>query len=284
MTALPVLDLSDPTFVPALHDALHTWGFVGLVGHGLPMSTLDRAYAAAAELFALPDAVKRAHETPGDGRQRGWTPFRVEHAKDSAVGDLKEFWHVGRAGGQPPNRFPDEVPALRQVALELFDRLDAVALRVLSAVALGLDLPADYFDSRVRGGNSVLRLLHYPPLPEAVADGAVRSAPHEDINLMTLLPVATEPGLEILGPDGWLAVDPPTGTIVCDTGDMMALLTRGRLRSTTHRVVNPTGPAARLPRYSLPFFVHPHGHVRLGADGPTAGEFLAQRLRENGVL
>jgi isopenicillin N synthase-like dioxygenase len=290
--SIPVLDLTHPRFVPDLHDALHTWGFVGLTGHGLPDALMARAYALAEALFALPAAVKRAHETPEDGRQRGFTPFQVEHAKDSAVGDLKEFWHVGRADAPhlPANRFPAELPELAPVALELFARLDTISLQVLAAVAEGLGLARDFFDAKVRGGNSVLRILHYPALPEDRADGAIRAAAHEDINLLTLLPVATEPGLELLDRRGrWVAVEPPPGTLVCDTGDMMQLLTVGRLPSTTHRVVNPPGgPAARLPRYSLPFFVHPLPDVRLDAidgstRGPTAGEFLAQRLRETGV-
>lgn len=293
MSTVPLLDLADrdsASFVRSLHDALHVYGFVGLVGHGLPDAVVDRVYAVAEALFALPEAEKRACETPADGRQRGYTPFGVEHAKDSPIGDLKEFWHVGHPGAaHPANRFPAALPGVEDAALDLFQRLEEIALTVLGAIAVGLELPPGWFDERVRGGNSVLRILHYPALPDEVAPGALRSAPHEDINLLTLLPVATEPGLEILTAGGqWLAVDMPRGALVCDTGDMMQLWTGGRLRSTTHRVVNPTGPDAARPRYSLPFFVHPHSHVRLdpidgSGGGCTAGEYLDRRLRETGV-
>jgi len=295
---VPVLDMArfaatrdDPGFVADLDEALSTWGFVGLVGHGVSDELVVRCEAATRALFALPEAVKRAHETPDDGRQRGYTGLGVEHAKDADTGDLKEFWHVGRDGVPelPANRFPDEVPELAAAATALFATLDELALTALDAIARGLSLPADHFTSRVAGGNNVLRLIHYPPLSSGAPPGAVRAAAHEDINLVTLLPVASEPGLEIRTRDGaWRPVEPPPGAIVLDTGDMMQLVTEGRLPATTHRVVNPPSAAADRPRYSMPFFVHPRPRVRLdpiggGGPGPTAEAFLRQRLRETGV-
>lgn len=295
---VPVLDMThfvatrdDPRFVSALHDALETWGFVGLVGHGVPQAVVDRCDAASRALFALPVALKQRHETPDDGRQRGYTGFGVEHAKDALVADLKEFWHIGRDGVAelPANRFPAEVPDLAPAARSLFSALDELALCCLDGIAQGLDLPGDYFTSRVEGGNNVLRLIHYPAVPPDTPSGAVRAAAHEDINLITLLPVASEPGLEILTRDGeWIAINPPRGAIVLDTGDMMQLVTERRVPATTHRVVNPPSAEADRARYSMPFFVHPRPRVRLdpitgGDRGPTAEAFLLQRLRETGV-
>jgi len=294
---VPVLDMArfaatrdDPGFVQALGAALGTWGFVGLVGHGVTQAAVARCEAAARALFALPLPVKQAHETPEDGRQRGYTGFGVEHAKDADVADLKEFWHVGRdAADLPGNRFPAEVPELREAARALFGALDDLALIALAAIARALSLPSDHFTGRVAGGNNVLRLIHYPPVGADAPEGAVRAAAHEDINLVTLLPVASEPGLEIRTRDGrWLAVRPPPGAIVLDTGDMMQLVTRGRMPATTHRVVNPTDASVDRPRYSMPFFVHPRPQERLdpidgGPPGPTAEAFLRQRLRETGV-
>lgn len=295
-TGVPVLDIGrfaatrdDPAFVASLDAALRQWGFVGLVGHGISDAVLDDSEAATRALFDLPLATKQAHETPEDGRQRGYTGFGVEHAKDASVADLKEFWHVGRDAPElPPNQFPDALPALAPAARELFASLDDLALVTLEAIAQGLSLPADWFTSRVRGGNNVLRLIHYPSVGPDVPSGAVRAAAHEDINLITLLPVASEPGLELQTRDGaWTAVRPPRGAIVLDTGDMMQLVTKGELPATTHRVVNPPTEADR-PRYSMPFFVHPRPDVRLdpidgSGEGPLAEAFLMQRLRETGV-
>lgn len=289
MTTVPVVDMTDPQFVDALHEGLGAFGFVNLVGHGVPLALVDRCASAAQHVFALPLAAKRAHETPDDGRQRGYTAFGIEHAKDAAVADLKEFWHVGRDAAElPANRFPDEIPDFANAARALFGALDALALDCLAAIAQGLDLPREYFVDRVRNGNNVLRVIHYPPLHADAPAGAVRAAAHEDINLITLLPAATEPGLEIRTRNGqWLDVAPPPDAIVLDTGDMMQLVTQHRLPATTHRVVNPPTDANR-PRYSLPFFVHPRPDVRLDAidgstEGPRAADFLTERLSATGV-
>lgn len=283
-------------FVRELGESLETWGFAAIDGHGVPDDLVDRCYALAEQLFALPDAIKRRYEAPEEGRQRGYTSFGVEHARNRDIADLKEFWHVGRelpaghprAAELPTNRLPVEIPELAPAFRGLFDALDAFSLDLLEAVGQHLELPAGWFPSRVRDGNSVLRVIHYPPLPPEAPPGAVRAAEHEDINLITVLPVSTEPGLELLTRDGrWLPVSPPTGTLICDTGDMMQLLTGGRIPATTHRVVNPLHDVDR-PRFSMPFFVHPLPSVRLdpldgSRPGPTAGEFLRQRLLENGV-
>ena len=292
MSGVPVLEMSAPSFVDELHESLATYGFVGLVGHGVSDERVMRCEAATRELFALPLSVKQRHETPEDGRQRGYTGLGVEHARDASVADLKEFWHVGRDGVPElsANQFPDEVPGFANVALDLFSALDELALTLLDAIARGLSLPADWFTSRVIGGNNVLRLIHYPPVGPDIPAGAVRAAAHEDINLITLLPVASEPGLEIRTHEGgWVAVSPPPGTIVLDTGDMMQLVTGGRMPATTHRVVNPPFSRADRPRYSMPFFVHPRPTVRLdpidgGPPGPMSEEFLLQRLRQTGVI
>ncbi|MEZ4318270.1 MAG: 2-oxoglutarate and iron-dependent oxygenase domain-containing protein [Myxococcota bacterium] len=280
-------------FVRELGLGLEEHGFVALSEPGLPEDLLRRAYEGAAALFALPEDRKRAFERPAIGRQRGYTPFGLEHAKNTSVADLKEFWHVGResseSDGLPANAFPDE-PDVAAVFTELFASLERVAGQVLDAVGRYLGTDDGYFATLTDHGNSVLRVIHYPPLPDAVPDGAIRAAAHEDINLMTVLPVSTASGLEILLRDGtWMPVDAAPNTVIVDTGDMMALLTDGRLPATTHRVVNPHEPGlARRARYSLPFFVHPRPEARLTpfdghTPGPTAAEFLRDRLVAIGI-
>lgn len=293
---------SDPSFVRGAGDSLRDSGFFILKGHGVQPEVIRAAYGAAAEFFALPDAVKRRYEVPELKGQRGYTRFGRERAKGHQVPDLKEFWHVGRAWsqGDPPtgfnqNLWPREVPRFREALEDLYRQLDACALRLLQAVSLYLDEPLDLLPGMAQMGNSLLRVIHYPAVDEIPSDG-LRAAPHEDINLITLLPEATDAGLELLTRDGkWLPVVAAPGEIIVDAGDMLQNLSNGLLRSTTHRVTN-TGDA-RKPRFSMPFFVHPRPEVSLAPrdhciarsggvprfPAITAAEYLAERLREIGL-
>jgi isopenicillin N synthase-like dioxygenase len=274
---------------------LQRFGFVVLREHAVPVALLDEAYGLARELFARPLAAKLAQR----GGLRGYTPFGTEHAKDSRFPDLKEFWQIGR---EPPpsgvapveplpvNVWPSHWPRFREVFLALYTGLDATG-RIL--LAPGLGLAADYFEPRVRDGNSILRLIHYPPVPDDADPHCVRSAAHEDINFLTILVAARGAGLELLDRDGrWLPLETAPRNLIVDSGDMLARLTNGVIPATTHRVVNPRGP--NVSRYSMPFFMHPTSATSLeclpscigaGAKFPpiTAGEFLDQRLLEIGL-
>jgi isopenicillin N synthase-like dioxygenase len=296
MPELATVSLQRPLaeFSAELGRSFEDFGFAIVRDHGIPQELIARAEDQARVFFALPEAAKRRYHRAGAGGARGFTPFGIERAKGAGVHDLKEFWHVGRTltPGDPlerymaPNVWPDEVEGFRETLEALFAALDKAGQRILSAIALHLGLDEHYFDRTVENGNSVLRLLHYPPVP-ASAEGAIRAAPHEDINTITLLLGAEEAGLELLAKDGrWLPVSPPPGALAVNVGDMLQRLTAGRLRSTTHRVVNPAGPAARRSRYSMPFFLHfrpdywiePMGK---GGEAPiTAHDYLLQRLRE----
>jgi isopenicillin N synthase-like dioxygenase len=304
---IPIVDLRDytsndaarhGTFVKALGEGLERFGFVSVIGHGVDPQLLESAYSLARRTFSLPDGTKRRYEVPETGRQRGYTSFGVEHAKDQSAPDLKEFWHVGRKlpldhplalrKEIPGNHFPAEVAEFEPTFLRLFYALEDFALRLLDAVGEYLGEAPAFFRRMVQDGNSVLRIINYPDLGGPVPAGAIRAAQHEDINLMTVLPASTQPGLELMTREGrWIPVMTPPDVMVCDTGDMMQLLTAGRLRSTTHRVVNPEG--ADGGRLSMPFFLHPHpDHVitpmKPGYGSPvTAREFLLRRLREIGV-
>lgn len=295
---LPVLDLSamgrtaDDPGIAELGRVLERWGFVALTGHGVDPVLLERAYDRAQAFFAQPSAAKRRWERPGMGRQRGYTGFGVEHAKDRPTHDLKEFWQVGRPDGGPglpENVVPDGPERFTETFDALFAALEGVANRFLEAVALHTGLDAPGLLDAVSDGNSVLRVIHYPPLRESDPSDAVRAAAHEDINLVTVLPAATQPGLELQDRDGtWRSLATPPGVLVCDTGDIMQRLTGGRIPATTHRVVNPPG-AANVSRYSMPFFVHPRPSwlIRpIAGDAPPirAGDFLRERLIANGVL
>ena len=293
----PLADLADE-----LGRSFAEYGFAIVRDHGIPADLIARAEEKSRAFFALPEEVKRRYHLQGQGGARGYTPFGIERAKDAAVHDLKEFWHVGRTlpPGDPlerfmqPNVWPDEVASFRDTFETLYATMERTGLRILSAIALHLGLPEHFFDPTVENGNSVMRLLHYPPVP-VEAEGRIRAAAHEDINTITLLLGAEEAGLELLAKDGrWLPVSPPEGALAVNIGDMLQRLTNGRLRSTTHRVINPVGERARHPRYSMPFFLHFRPDFLIEAlagcvdsgrehevESPiTAHDYLMQRLRE----
>ena len=288
-------------FARDLGAAFERYGFAVIGDHGLPQAMLNEALAQTKAFFALPDAQKLAYAVPGGAGQRGYTPFGREAAKGAATRDLKEFWHVGRdlpprhpyRSAMPDNLWPSELPKFRASLSALYDALDDLGQRVLCAIAHHLKLADDAFQDPTRDGNSILRLLHYPPVPQDAA--GVRAGAHEDINAITLLLGAEEAGLELLDRDGrWLRVQPPPGSVVCNIGDMLQRLTNHVLPSTTHRVVNPPPERRGVARYSTPFFLHfrPDFVIRtlpgcVSAARPdrypeplTADAYLQQRLRE----
>ena len=309
---IPVVDLQHFTqgsadqqaqFVQSLGDALVEYGFVAVENHGVDQEALQQTYSAMKEFFSLPTSSKQTYEDREGGNQRGYTAMGREHAKDSDVSDLKEFWHVGPELSNehplrkrvPPNVWPTEVD-MHECAMRLFHSLDACGAMLLRAIARYLDADEEAFADMINGGNSVLRAIRYPgPTEQKSMPGQVWAAAHEDINLITLLPEATEPGLELLQRDGtWLPILPVPGQLIADSGDMLQRLTNGRFPSTTHRVKAP--PHANGPRYSIPFFQHPHPdqiltpvsscvsetHPRRWPD-VTAEGYLWERLREIGL-
>jgi isopenicillin N synthase-like dioxygenase len=289
---LALADRDPAAAAAALGEAFARTGFAVIADHGLDPALIARAEAAARALFALPEVEKAALVVPGGGGQRGLTPFGREAAKGAARADLKEFWHIGREGDPalPPNVWPP-VTDFREATLALHAALEATGLRILRPIARHLGLPDDHFEAAVTGGNSILRLLHYPPVP-AGADG-LRAEAHEDINVITLLLGAEEAGLELLGPDGrWTSINVPPGALVCNIGDMLQRYSGGRLPSTTHRVVNPAPDRAGIARYSMPFFLHFRADVLIQSmpGGPrhwppvTADAYLSERLREIRLL
>ncbi|MEM9422528.1 MAG: 2-oxoglutarate and iron-dependent oxygenase domain-containing protein [Pseudomonadota bacterium] len=277
-------------FGAALFQALIDTGFVILTDHGVDLDRLHKSYAAVAQFFSKEDDKKRTFMVGTDG-QRGYTPFGKEHARDATVPDLKEFWHVGR-DAIAPNVWPDDPSTFHPSVSWLYDALDETGLSLLRALTPSLEVEADFFDDMAAGGNSVLRLLHYPPIPAEADPRCVRAAAHEDINLITLLVSASASGLELLGRDKkWHAIEAPADSIIVDAGDMLARITNGHIPATTHRVVNPDGP--NTSRYSMPFFLHPKPGTVLSClpqfrDGTEAADitgqaFLEERLREIGL-
>jgi isopenicillin N synthase-like dioxygenase len=307
LDALPVLSLADAParFSDEIGNSFRSFGFALVRDHGIDAGLVTEAWRLTAEFFALPEAEKRGYFDRGLHGARGYTPFRTEVAKGASETDLKEFWHVGRdlpaghplSASMPPNVWPARPAGFRETFEALFAALDRVGAVILSRMAVDLGLAPDWFDPAIDEGNSVLRLLHYPPVP-ASAGGAIRAGAHEDINLITLLLGAEESGLELLAKDGnWLPVAPPEGALVVNIGDMLQRLTNHVLPSTTHRVRNPVGERAAHSRYSMPFFLHLRSDFTfrtlpqcVSVDNPdryplsiTADDYLQERLREIGL-
>jgi len=307
---IPVVDLDawrsgDMSFAHDLGRALETYGFVAVENHGVHAETRARALAQVKALFDLDDPIKKGYERPKHGRQRGYTPRGVERAKNVSIGDLKEFWHIGPeldensalAGQIGANVWPHELPEFKSAMLNFYTELEQCGRALFEALAHYLKVPPHTFTDMLEGGNTVLRSIHYPkPDANHTASGRVWAAAHEDINMMTLLSEATQPGLELLTRDGeWLPIHPVPGQLIADTGDMFQRLTNGRFPATTHRVVAP--PEQRSARYSMPFFIHPHPDTVLTPIAACAGnqsglryehisahEYLQNRLRANQVL
>jgi isopenicillin N synthase-like dioxygenase len=313
---IPRLDLNDyingtegqrKRFSDEIGKAFNETGFVTITNHGLSKELIDKLYEQVKELFALPEDVKLKYEKAELAGQRGYTSKGKETAKGFKVPDLKEFWQIGQTVTDndavkfeyPENVHVEELVEFNAVTGEVYQKLEAAGKHLLQAISVYLGLEEHYFDANVHNGNSILRTLHYFPIedPDALPDDAVRAGAHEDINLITLLIGASADGLELLTRENtWFPVKAHGEDVVVNVGDMLQRLTNGKLKSTTHRVVNPPREMMKFSRFSVPFFLHPKSTMDLtslpstiDAEHPkqfsdmTAGAYLDERLREIGL-
>ncbi|MBU6341176.1 MAG: isopenicillin N synthase family oxygenase [Bacteroidetes bacterium] len=310
---IPTVDLSQfvqgnaaqqAEFVQALGKAFHEVGFVAVVNHGIPKELVEGFFNSAEAFFALPEDVKLKYEVPGMAGQRGYTSFGKEHAKQSKVADLKEFFQIGQSApadhplhsAYAPNVDVTETPEFSRNGMNLYRAFEQAGASLLQAISIFLELDPYYFADKIEYGNSILRAIHYPPITEE-PESAIRAEQHEDINLITLLVGASAGGLQLLNNDQqWIDIVPEADEIVINVGDMLQRLTNNYLKSTTHRVVNPPREMWHLPRLSIPFFLHPVVTMDLTClpscvteENPlqyapiTAGVYLDERLREIGL-
>ena len=306
--SIPVVDLKDffsehkkKSFIKEVGNALENIGFFAVKNHRISEALLNKVYNSSTKFFNLSDDVKMKYEKPEILRQRGYTSFGQEHAKGSNSPDLKEFYMVANqeVGGKSPfgpNIWPDEVPELKEDSLKMYSHLEKLSDILLECCAEYIGAKSDFFTSMSKDSDTILRIIHYPPIGPDVPAGSIRSGAHEDINLITLLCSSTARGLELLQRNGeWLSVETGSEYVIVDSGDMIQNITNGLFRSTTHRVVNP--PEIKERRFSVPFFVHPRKEIDLSpidscisktggsAKYPniTAGEYLTKRLEEIGV-
>lgn len=311
--SIPVVDLADflsgqpnrkSSFVQALGEAYEEVGFVAVKNHGIPDELIAQQYRYVQQFFSLPLEKKLHYKIEGLAGQRGYTSFGQEHAKGSEAPDLKEFFQYGQIVEEgdtlfaeyPANVSVTEIQPFNSTLFSAYRNFEKSGTALLQAIALYLKLDEHYFDESVHKGNSILRCIHYPPITQEPKT-AIRAEQHEDINLITLLVGASADGLQILTKQGeWVNVTSLPEQIVVNVGDMLQRLTNNKLRSTTHRVVNPPKALWHTSRFSMPFFLHPKSNMSLAcldscvdAAHPkayadiTAGEYLDERLREIGL-
>ncbi|MEP6583404.1 MAG: 2-oxoglutarate and iron-dependent oxygenase domain-containing protein [Ginsengibacter sp.] len=313
MATIPVVDLTEFTsehskqkkiFVEKLGKAFEDVGFVAVKNHGIPGKLIGELYKIVQQFFSLPSEKKKTFENHELAGQRGYTSFGKEHAKGSDAPDLKEFFQYGQTvevthklkSEYPDNVKVDDVAGFDKTFLEAYRAFEKSGMSILQAIALYLGLDEYYFNDFVEEGNSIVRAIHYPPIilePKS----AIRAEQHEDINLITLLVGASADGLQILNKNNeWVGVTSLPDQIVVNVGDMLQRLTNNKLKSTTHRVINPPRELWHTSRFSIPFFLHPKssmslatlnscidkGHEKAYAD-ITAGAYLEERLKEIGL-
>ena len=310
---IPVVNLADFTsgdpkrkkiFVQELGKAFEEVGFVALKNHGIPADLIESLYKNVQQFFSLPSEKKKNFEIPELSGQRGYTSFGKEHAKGSDAPDLKEFFQYGQIvpdnhnlkSEYPDNVKVDEVSGFNETFFKAYRAFEKSGKSLLQAISLYLKLKENYFDDFVEEGNSIVRAIHYPPISHE-PKSAIRAEQHEDINLITLLVGASADGLQILTKNNeWVGVTSLPDQIVVNVGDMLQRLTNNKLKSTTHRVVNPPRELWHTSRFSIPFFLHPKSAMSLAALGScidethekayqdiTAGGYLDERLKEIGL-
>ena len=279
----------DHATIEELKLALMTHGFFTITDHGISDDVLTSSYSVSKEFFALPDDIKNSYAHPEKAGARGYTPYGKETALGETTADLKEFWHHGPIVDElfdsriEKNIEVKEIKNFNSQFDILFSQLNNLGLKVLSSIALILGKKDDFFNDWVIKGNSLLRLIHYPPVSDP--SNILRARAHGDINLVTLLVGAEKSGLEVKNPNGkWIPIAAKSKSIVCNIGDMMELVTRSKLKSTSHRVVDPNVNASTS-RYSMPFFLHPSPDIMLrsivdnSSESVSAHDFLEERLR-----
>lgn len=270
--------------------ALQEIGFVAVTNVGIHAETVNKAYAVAREYFNL-SIEEKLKQKSLDGF-RGYVPFGQEHAKDSIYGDLKEFYHT--TGPTQPDQLCPNFDGFKEPILALYQELTNCLSSCLEATAiyLGCDpVEINLLCHSLKEAGGLMRLLHYPPIDPSTNPNAMRSGAHEDIGVMTVIPRATEAGLQVKTRKGeWINVEVPPDAAIINAGDTLQYITARRIPSTTHRVVN--NPHDRH-RYSIPFFGNFPSEFplevlrtcRKNEVSPiiTYGEFMSRRYKKIGI-
>ncbi len=274
---IKTIDYNSQTAKKDFFTSLHETGFAVIENHPISKDDLNAIYSSWKNFF---NSDKKNLWLRDPIKQDGYFPFKSENAKSSSYKDLKEFYHV-----YPWGKVPNE---LETITRKMYDELNKIGVELLSWLDdempknISNILSEKLSNMMMHSEQSLLRILHYPPLEDEVEVGASRAAEHEDINLITLLLAGSEPGLQAKDRDGnWHEIACSAGMISVNNGDMLSLASDGFFPSTPHRVVNPE-ENKNISRFSMPMFLHPRPDVKL-KDDFTADQFLQQRLKEIGL-
>jgi len=277
--SLPVVDYTAKDAPQRFVQSLRETGFGILINHPIPQSLVNSIYQNWQTFFNSED---KHHFVFDAEKQDGYfSPDVSETAKSHTKKDIKEYYHV-YPWGRIPETLKDEILTYYQLASDLAtELLDWVEKYSPEEVATNYSEALSHMIKDTP--NTLLRVLHYPPLTGNEEVGAIRAAAHEDINLLTILPAANEAGLQVKCQDGsWLDVPSDFGNLIINIGDMLQEASNGYFPSTTHRVINPSGKTNSKSRISLPLFLHPRSEVKL-SQKHTQASYLLERLRELGV-
>lgn len=275
--SVKTVDMTSKNWPEMLAYSLSNTGFAVLKNHGIDLRDVQVLYEQWEVFFKSAD--KMLYKT-GDNNS-GYIPYRTEHAKNNEIKDLKEFFHIFYPFKSVPIGVSQYLT--QKVATEMLKIARHLLFVLQGHVPTGRSIiQKEPLHKMIKNSpNNLLRILHYPSVPAETEKGAVRAAEHEDINLITLLPAATQPGLEVKDLNGnWHKIECDPETIIVNVGDMLQEASDGFFKSTTHRVINPAGE--NVSRYSMPFFVHPRPECVLSKNY-TAGQYLNERLGEIGL-
>ncbi|MFT6900334.1 MAG: isopenicillin N synthase-like dioxygenase [Colwellia sp.] len=276
---IQVVDYQNKNAAKLFVQSLRETGFGVLINHPIQQQLVESIYKNWYDFFCS----EEKHNLNFDPqKQDGYFSTEIsEIAKGHANKDIKEYFHV-----YPWGRIPEQLKAeilnyygnASELAAELLDWVEKY-----SPVEVSSKYSEQLSNMIKDTPNTLLRILHYPPLKGDEEPGAVRAAAHEDINLLTILPAANEPGLQVQQQDGsWIDVPSDFGSLIINIGDMLQEASGGYFPSTSHRVINPSGKASEKSRISLPLFLHPRDEVVL-SERHTQKSYLLERLKELGV-
>ncbi|MFT5705872.1 MAG: isopenicillin N synthase-like dioxygenase [Oceanospirillaceae bacterium] len=280
MATLEAIDFNAADASERFVASLRETGFGVLKNHPIDQSLVEAIYNNWQQFFDSNDKDKYLYNV---GPQDGFFPAKLaESAKGQSVKDIKEYFHYYPWGQCPAHLKPQLSQYYREAKVLAAQLLNWVELHSPVEIAKNYRQP---LSSMIENSDqSLLRVLHYPPLRGDEEKSAIRAAAHEDINLLTVLPAASEPGLQVKAKDGsWLEVPCDFGNLIINIGDMLQETSGHYFPSTTHRVINPDGADMQKSRISLPLFLHPSPEVVL-SDSYTAGSYLNERLKELGVI
>ncbi|GGI76929.1 isopenicillin N synthase family dioxygenase [Pseudarthrobacter scleromae] len=235
-------------------------GFFYVKNHGVPQEMIDRVYKAAEDFFKLPQEVKESlHVAKSGPTLRGYIPPYGENADPKKTRDLKEVFDYGVHTdevspffGPNPNPTEEELPGFKETCEEYHDAMMALARKLVSAFAISLDLPANYFEKKQQHPITIQRFLHYPAQTGEVTEKEIGIGAHTDYGFLTILSQDAVGGLQVQNSVGeWITAPSIEGAFVINIGDLVKTMTNGRYSSTVHRVVNTSGAS----RFSVGFFI-----------------------------